>query len=130
VLGHRLVRRYLRDLDAAMRRLPAAQARELREQITAHLTGKLGLAAATWYGDMSTTIGDTRMVAGRLAGRVTVRADALRSNATRSLLLTSIVTVLFLALLISAVLISAALAGSMARPPGRLRSDTLGTVTL
>jgi hypothetical protein len=36
-LGHRLVRGYLRELDMALRDLPAAQARELREQITAHL---------------------------------------------------------------------------------------------
>ena len=42
VLGHRLVRGYLRKLDAAMRGLPAAQARELREQITAHLDDALG----------------------------------------------------------------------------------------
>ena len=39
VLDHRLVRGYLRELGAAMRGLPAAQARELKEQITAHLTG-------------------------------------------------------------------------------------------
>jgi hypothetical protein len=37
VLDHWLVRGYLRELDAVMRGLPAAQARELREQITAHL---------------------------------------------------------------------------------------------
>jgi hypothetical protein len=109
--------------DAASHEIQAEQAPAAGPP--APLTGKLGLDAATWYGDISTTIGDTRMVADRLAGQVTVRADALRSNATRSLLLTSIVTVLFLALLISAVL-----AGSMARPPGRLRSDTLGAVTL
>jgi HAAS len=36
-LDHRLVRDYLRELDAAMAMLPAAQARELRAQITAHL---------------------------------------------------------------------------------------------
>jgi hypothetical protein len=41
-LDHRLVRGYLRELDAAMRGLPAAQARELREQITAHLDDALG----------------------------------------------------------------------------------------
>jgi len=32
-----LVRGYISQLDAALRQLPAAQARELREQITAHL---------------------------------------------------------------------------------------------
>jgi hypothetical protein len=36
-LNHRLVRAYLRELDAALRGLPAAQGRELEEQITAHL---------------------------------------------------------------------------------------------
>lgn len=41
-LDHRLVRDYLAELDAAMRGLPAAQARELREQITAHLDDALG----------------------------------------------------------------------------------------
>jgi hypothetical protein len=40
-LDHRLVRDYLRELDAAMRGLPTAQARELREQITAHLDDAL-----------------------------------------------------------------------------------------
>ena len=41
-LDHRLVRAYLRELDAALRGLPAAQARELKEQITAHLQDALG----------------------------------------------------------------------------------------
>jgi Nitrate and nitrite sensing len=40
-LDHRLVRDYLRDLDRAMRGLPATQARELKEQITAHLDDAL-----------------------------------------------------------------------------------------
>ena len=34
-LDHRLARDYLAELDAAMRGMPAAQARELKEQITA-----------------------------------------------------------------------------------------------
>ena len=37
IIDHPLVRDYLRELDAAMRVLPAAQAREIREQITGHL---------------------------------------------------------------------------------------------
>jgi hypothetical protein len=45
-LDHPLVRRYLRDLDAALSGLPAAQARELREQITAHLDDALGPGAS------------------------------------------------------------------------------------
>lgn len=36
-LDHRLVQEYLCELDAALRGLPAAQARELKEQISAHL---------------------------------------------------------------------------------------------
>ena len=36
-LDHRLVRDYLRELDAALAALPAARARELRVQLTAHL---------------------------------------------------------------------------------------------
>src|SRR5258708_38494357 len=36
-LDHRLVRDYLRELDAALATLPAARARELRQQITARL---------------------------------------------------------------------------------------------
>jgi hypothetical protein len=40
-LDHRLVRDYLCELDAAMRGLPTAQARELKEQITAHLDDAL-----------------------------------------------------------------------------------------
>lgn len=39
--GHELVRRYLSELDAALRGVPAAQARELREQIAAHLDDAL-----------------------------------------------------------------------------------------
>ncbi len=42
VLDHRLVRSYLGELDAAMRGLPAAQARELKEQITAYPQDALG----------------------------------------------------------------------------------------
>ena len=45
VPDHRLVRAYLRELDAALGGLPAAQARELKEQITAHLQDALGPAA-------------------------------------------------------------------------------------
>jgi hypothetical protein len=40
-LDHRLVRDYLNELDAAMRGLPAAKVRELREQIAAHLADEL-----------------------------------------------------------------------------------------
>ena len=40
-LDNPLVREYLRDLEAALARLPARQASELREQITAHITDAL-----------------------------------------------------------------------------------------
>jgi hypothetical protein len=40
-LDHELVRGYMSHLDAALRLVPAAQARELREQITAHLDDAL-----------------------------------------------------------------------------------------
>lgn len=172
-LDHWLVRAYLRELDAALRGVPAAQARELTEQITAHLevadqadfnastnepeqeyftstvsgpqvdsaaTQQIlaeamgtsaratpltahgsGLTASRWYGDMSTTIGDTRKVAGQLTDQITDRANTLKSDATRSLLLTGIATlVLLLVLLISAVL---------ARPPRKRHADTLEAIT-
>jgi hypothetical protein len=46
VLEHPLVRDYLRRLDAACAALPAAQARELRDQIIAHLDDALPADAA------------------------------------------------------------------------------------
>jgi hypothetical protein len=45
-LDHPLVRDYLRDLDRALAAGPAAQASELREQITAHLEDALPAGAA------------------------------------------------------------------------------------
>jgi len=65
----------------------------------APLTRNTGLDAATWYGDMSTTIDDTRKVTDQAAGQITARANTLKSNATRRLLLTSIITLLLLVLL-------------------------------
>ena len=112
--------------DAASEEFQAERAAAARP--SAPLTGKTGLDAATWYGDMSTTIGDTRKVAGQLTGQIIVRADTLKSNATTTLLLTSIVTLLLLGLLIAAVL-----ARWLARPlgkPGRLRGRGLGLGTL
>jgi hypothetical protein len=70
------------------------------EHPPALLTGNTGLDAATWYGDMSTTVGDTRKVADQAAGQITARADTLKANATEKLLLTSVVTLLLLVLLI------------------------------
>ena len=71
---------------------------------SAPLTRNTELDAVMWYGDMSTTIGDTRKVADQLDGQITVRANTLKANATKSLLLTSIATLVLLMLLISAVL--------------------------
>ena len=99
--------------DAASEEIQAEQAAAARPP--APLTGKTGLDAATWYGDMSTTIGDTRKVAGQFAGQITVRADTLKSNTTTTLLLTSIVTLL----LLLGLLIAVALARSLARPLGK-----------
>ena len=83
---------------------------------SAPLTRNAGLNAATWYGDMSTTIAGMRTVSGQLAGQITGQADTLKSNAARSLLLTSTATLaLLLVLLTSAVL---------ARPP---RTQHAGT---
>ena len=75
---------------------------------TAPLTRTAGLHAATWYGDMSTTIADMRMVADQLASQITGQADTMKSNTTRSLLLTSLATLaLLLVLLTAAVLVIA-----------------------
>jgi hypothetical protein len=72
---------------------------------SAPLTRSAGLDAATWYADMSTTIDDTRTVAGQLAGQVTGQANTLHSDAVKTLLLTSTAALaLLLLLLISAVL--------------------------
>jgi hypothetical protein len=99
---------------AAVDRALEAEARAEAGIPVAQLTGRFGLDAATWYADMSTTIGDTREVANQLVGQVTARAGALRSHATRRLVLTSIVT---LGLLLLVLLISAAVGRSLTRPP-------------
>jgi hypothetical protein len=95
---------------------------------TAHpsalLTRNTGLDAATWYANMSTTIGDTRKVADQLSGQVTARANTLKANAAKALLLTSILTLLLLVLLIST-----ALARPLARLLPKLRSGPPDAVT-
>ena len=82
---------------------------------SAPLNRNAGLDAVTWYGDMSTTIGDTRQVVGQLAGQITGQANTLKSNAAKSLLLTSATLALLLMLLISAV---AAKCWPGRQPPG------------
>ncbi|MGD0609167.1 MAG: nitrate- and nitrite sensing domain-containing protein, partial [Streptosporangiaceae bacterium] len=86
--------------------------------LTAHNT----LNAATWYTNMSATIGDTRQVANQLTGAITTRASALRSTSTQTLLMTSLVT---LVLLLVVLLISTFVARSLIRPLRKLRSDAL-----
>ncbi len=108
-------RLFWNTVSGAMDRAVVAETRAQAVPV-AQLTGRFGLDAATWYADMSTTIGDTREVANQLAGQVTARAGALRSHATRRLVLTSIVT---LGLLILVLLISAAVGRSLTRPPRR-----------
>jgi hypothetical protein len=100
----------------AVDRALEAEARAEAGIPVARLTGRFGLDAATWYGDMSRTIDDTREVANQLVGQVTTRAGALRSDATRRLVLTSIAT---LGLLLLVLLISAAVGRSLTRPPRR-----------
>jgi hypothetical protein len=64
-----------------------------------------GTDAATWYREMSTTVGDTRKVTGQLTGQISGRANTLKSDAAKNLLLISIATgILLFLLLISAVL--------------------------
>jgi hypothetical protein len=67
------------------------------------LTGDTGLDAATWYRDISTTIGDTRKVNSQLTGQVTDRANTLKSDATKSLLLISVATGALLLLLLAGI---------------------------
>ena len=69
VLEHPLVREYLRELNAACVTLPAAQARELREQIIAHLDEALppGAAAAEVQAEL-TRLGPPRSLAADAAG--------------------------------------------------------------
>jgi hypothetical protein len=51
---------------------------------SAPLTRNAGLDAVTWYGDMSTTIGDTHKVVGQLPGQLTNQANTLKPDATKS----------------------------------------------
>jgi hypothetical protein len=108
-------RLFWNTVSGAMDRAVVAETRAQAVPV-AQLTGRFGLDAATWYADMSTTIGDTREVANQLVGQVTARAGALRSHATRRLVLTSILT---LGLLLLVLLISAAVGRSLTRPPRR-----------
>jgi len=76
--------------------------------LTAHDSG---LTASRWYGDMSTTISDTRKVVGQLTSQITDRADTLKSDATTNLLLTSTGTLIVLVVLL--------ILAALARPPRR-----------
>ena len=69
VLEHLLVREYLRELSAACVTLPVAQARELREQITAHLDEALppGATDAEVRAELA-RLGSPRSLAAEAAG--------------------------------------------------------------
>jgi hypothetical protein len=109
------------QVDAAATQQILAEAIGTSARATPLTAHDSGLTASRWYGDMSTTIGDTRKVVGQLTGQITDRANTLKSDATRRLLLTGIATlVLLLVLLISAVL---------ARPPRKRHADTLEAIT-
>jgi hypothetical protein len=77
-----------------------------RQEAAGHPSAPLtGVNAATWYREMSTTVGDTRKVTGQLAAQISGRANTLKSDAAKNLLLISIATgILLFLLLISAVL--------------------------
>src|SRR5262245_47398345 len=88
-LEHRLVRDYLRDLDAATATLSAAQASELRQQIIAHLDDVLprdaddvGIAATLKRlgapADLAAEAGASRPVALSEAIKVTAHAQLAR----------------------------------------------------
>lgn len=80
VLEHPVVREYLRELDKASLTLPAAQARELREQIAAHLDEALPpTAAPEQVRDEIGRLGSPRSLAAAAAG------PASRSLAARLL---------------------------------------------
>ena len=69
VLEQPLVRWYLRELDRASLSLPAAQARELREQIAAHLEEALPPgASAEQVGDELDRLGSARSLVAEAAG--------------------------------------------------------------
>jgi hypothetical protein len=70
-LGHPLVRGYLVTLDESLRRLPAVQARELREQITTHLNEALPPGA----GDS-----EVRAVLGQLGRPADLVAEAVAAT--------------------------------------------------
>lgn len=85
VVEHPLVRDYLRRLDAACAALPAAQARELRDQIIAHLDEALPPDAAD--DDVSAelaALGSPAALAAEAAGPIRPRAAArLRNRLSR-----------------------------------------------
>jgi signal transduction histidine kinase len=80
------------------------------------------LTAASWDSAMTTTIGDTRQVTGKLVAVIAARAGQLRSQATTGLVLSSLLTAALLGLVI---LVSTLVARSLIRPLRKLRSDAL-----
>lgn len=86
-LDHRLVRGYLADLDAAMRGLPAAQARDLREQISAHLEDVLPPEATDeQVAEALAYLGSPAFLAAEARGVVPAPGPARATSAFRALL--------------------------------------------
>ena len=91
--------------------------------------GSVGIGAlpaestpATWYGNMTFTVGKMRAVESQLVSNIVARSRSLQSSATRSAVITSVIT---LVLLILVLLITTLVARSMIRPLRRLREDAL-----
>jgi len=86
-LDHRLVQDYLSELDAALRGLPAEQARELKEQISAHLEEALRPGADDQeVAAALSELGSPAEIAAeaRTAGGASVRTPSPRKARTRS----------------------------------------------
>jgi hypothetical protein len=82
-LDNPLVREYLRDLDAALARLPAAQASELREQITAHIADALPRDAADeQVAAVLARLGSPAELAAEAVGGPTTDATGTTTDAT------------------------------------------------
>ncbi len=79
-------------------------------------------APATWYNNMTFTVGKMRAVESQLVNNIVARSRSLQSSATRSAVITSVIT---LVLLIVVLLFTTLVARSMIRPLRRLREDAL-----
>jgi Nitrate and nitrite sensing len=109
---HWLVRDYLYELDAAMRGLPAAQAHELKEQITAHLADALPpdagdhevAAILSRLGSPADLAAEAGAVSGSSGPRFTVSGSSGPRLTVRSWRLIAVIAVIALIAVIAAVL--------------------------